>query len=276
MAVGVSGFLNNLKEVLLSRHKDRTTISVGQYQINILKDMAWAFNDGRYYEINVEHWLKHLLGKIEKPVFYDVGSNYGYYSVILSHLTKATYAFEPVAETFNVLKKNIKKNRIKNIIPFQFALSDKEENISINIYSSSGNNSLFNRSIPTDHPTKHIGKANIRTKTLDSLILKATNPIHKPDLIKIDVEGAELNVLRGSRYIVEKYRPVLLVEYSETTSIDAGYTSKDIFNFIKEMDYVIYGLPEDATDLNLIPIDNDIQVPISNILAIPKHAKLIS
>ena len=275
MAVGVSGFLNNLKEVLLSKQKDRATFCVGQYQINILQDMSWAFKDGQYYEINVEHWLKQVLCKLEKPIFYDVGSNYGYYSVILSQLTKTTYAFEPVAETFIVLKKNIKKNRIKNIIQFPFALSDKEESISINIYSSSGNNSMFKRNIPSDHPTKHIGKSNIRTKTIDSLVFSENNRIEKPDLIKIDVEGAELHVLKGAIKTIVKYKPVLLVEYSETTSIDAGYICKDIFDFIKAYDYIIYGLPEDATDLSLITINNDIQIPISNILAIPKYIKLI-
>jgi len=265
-------FNNKVKALCTVNDKNINTYKIQNWQISILRDMDWAFNNGIYYEINVEYWLNKILKEIKDPILYDIGSNYGYYSVIFSSITKRIYSFEPVGDTYKILRRNIKCNKLPNVQLFNIALSDKKETTFINVYSSSGNNSMFKREIPVDHPTKYLKKIKIKTDTIDSLIKEGI--ISVPNIIKIDVEGAELNVLNGAMNTIKEFHPILLVEYSETTSKDAGYSCRDIYDFINSCDYTIYGLSENCSDLSLIPFEVGSNVPISNILAFPKQYKI--
>jgi hypothetical protein len=71
-----------------------------------------------------------------------------------------------------VLYKNIHKNKLENVIPLQYGLSNKETRIKINLYSSSGNNSIFKRQLPAGHSLKFKGEEIINVTSLDNLFTK--------------------------------------------------------------------------------------------------------
>lgn len=72
----------------------------------------------------------------------------------------------------------------------------------------------------------------IYTMTIDSLKLAKCN------LIKMDIEGFEVKALNGARETIKKFRPYLVIEINEEALNKQGNTPQDIFNFLKEMDYI--------------------------------------
>ena len=226
-----------------------------------------------YYERNVSHWMDKVAKTIDSPVFYDVGANFGYYSLKMSQNCEQVHAFEPVSRTFQILEKNILKNQLKNVKTEKLALSDEAGIKTINLYNSSGNNSFFKRNLPRHHLVQFIGTEEVKVGTLDSYLTR--EGILPPEIIKIDVEGAELAVLRGGRETIANHTPVLFVEYLSMTSDDAGYQKEEIIaEILRAGDYEIFGLPEDNNDFELVEFSNFDQKKIANILAIPKGMKV--
>jgi FkbM family methyltransferase len=245
----------------------------GGKRMFVNRGMAWAFSDGAYYERNVEHWLRLSAQRLGNPVVFDIGANAGYYSLILSPLASSVYAFEPGRSTRRQLHVNMLINRTANVHVVGYGLGSTSEQAEFNVYSSNGNNSLYERNIPEGHELKLLRKEQVRIRPLDLLMSQMRIPA--PDLIKIDVEGGELEALRGALGTIRSAKPVMLFEYSEATSHDAGYKRLDLLKLLAPLDYEFYGLAEEPTDLHLYPMNTSSGLStsgkaIDNILAIPR------
>jgi len=174
------------------------------------------------YEAEIRHWFN-----IEKGgVFVDVGSNIGFYSLLLSDKASWVLAFEPCLTTFLTLEHNLLLNKSDNVLSYHIALSDINGNGLLNITDHSGHNSLKSIS------DKVLRKEEIFLKRFDDLKLS----LDRIDLVKIDVEGAELDVLNGMVDSIKKYSPNLIVEIKEPNVEgvqsffdDNGYTVVDRF-----------------------------------------------
>ena len=83
-----------------------------------------TINKYNYYEPLISIIFMKILNN--EDIFIDIGSNIGYYSLLCSKICKKVHSFEPLTENFDILKKNIKINNIKNIIPSKLAISDLE------------------------------------------------------------------------------------------------------------------------------------------------------
>ena len=243
-------------------------VRIGKSIMEVPDDMFWAFVDGDYYEKNVSHWLTKILLCSKNRVFYDIGANYGYYCLKLADSARHIYAFEPISQTNNILFKNILRNNLNNISVYKLGLSDTRSSMEMNVYSSSGNNSLFSRDLPKYSSIRLIGREVIDLVTLDSLF--QDERLSPPDLIKIDIEGGELYALKGASEIIKKYQPALLLEYSEPLLKAAGYTKNDLLTELKRYNYIIYGLSEDVTDLNVYPLTQSDNIEIAHIITLPK------
>lgn len=238
---------------------------VNQNTMEVPEDMVWTFFDnGDYYEKNVAYWLEKLLAGTSHKVFYDIGANYGYYCLKLASSASHIYAFEPVSQTNTILLRNIQRNKLVNITPFQLGLSDKKCQMNMNLYNSSGKNSLFIRHSPVDHL---LGQETIELVPLDTLFEE--KGLQPPDVMKIDIEGGELFALRGAKTLIKTFQPVLLLEYLEEMAQEAGYHREDLLAELQGHAYTIYGIPADSTDLTLYPLERFDQVEIENIIALP-------
>lgn len=150
------------------------------------------------YENEIRDWFN-----IEKgSVFVDVGSNIGFYALLLCDKADLVLAFEPCRKTFLTLTDNILLNGISNILPYRLALSDVNGKGLLNITDHSGHNSL--RKVED----RVLRKEEIFLRRFDDLNLS----LKRVDLVKIDVEGAELDVLKGMTNAIRKYCPKLIVE----------------------------------------------------------------
>lgn len=161
----------------------------------ITKYRARLFNDK---EPEMLDWLDENLQ--DSDVFFDVGANVGIYSIYaaLRNPHTTVYSFEPEYSNLNQLKQNIIINNLSaNIIPFSIALEDKTGISYLHIQDLTTGSALHTESresLEKSFGKDVVWKEGIGTSTLDFL----TESIRvKPTLIKIDVDGNELNILKG-------------------------------------------------------------------------------
>jgi len=241
----------------------------GGSRMVVNQGMAWAFGGGAYYEKNVEFWLRRLAATSGDTVFYDIGANAGYYSIVVGRTSQRVYAFEPGKATRQQLTLNMYLNRRSNVHVVPYGLSDEETTAEFNIYSSSGNNSLFERDIPESHELKLVRKERVKLIDLDTL--REREQFRPPTLIKIDIEGGELSALKGARKTLAKYKPLILLEYSAATSADAGYRREELIELLKPLGYRFYGLSEQVEDCALYDMAAETDRPaIDNVIAVPE------
>lgn len=163
-----------------------------------------------FYETGALHIFKEILGKGD--IFIDVGANIGlmsFYASIIVGDTGKVISFEPTRTFFEDFTNGIKKNNFQNIIPFKKGLG-KEEG-SFPIYFNSVCPSLIK---VNDNDTYEI----IEIETLDEVIKKLQ--ISNVRLIKIDVEGFELEVIRGGvNFFSSPDGPIICIEYVKDQQI---------------------------------------------------------
>ena len=149
-------------------------------------------------------------------VVYDVGSNVGFMTLVAAKLvgpTGAVIAFEPSRETARQLAIQIKVNGLENVTVKRVAVSDREGVSRLMIINGSSDMARLDGTASRGGFTAD--SEQVPTTTLDKVITE--HPV--PDLLKIDVEGAELMVLRGASRLLRDHRPVILIElHSEDLS----------------------------------------------------------
>ncbi len=167
----------------------------------------------------------------------DVGVYRGVYSYEMAKYSKIVHAFEPNPIIFNDIEKNLKKI-IKNIKLYNIALSDKEDLVSLKVpirnknYNKKNYEEYFQMgkaSIHVDNVMDGIESFDVKTKKLDSF-----NFENKISFIKIDVEGHEMEVIKGSENIIKKNKPILLVE------IEEQYTQKKVIDTLSYINSLCY------------------------------------
>lgn len=159
-----------------------------------------------------------------KRRFIDIGANRGMYSFYYSRHFKNVECFEPIKETTTRLACLNKKNiSIHNI-----GLSNKNE--SKTLYIPYKNNNIATPLASINKPS-HFDylKRKIDLKTLDDFNFKDV------DFIKIDVEGNELNVLKGAIKTIQEWTPILLIEIEQRHNTQ---NIVSIFNFIQSHGYI--------------------------------------
>ncbi|MDR7130458.1 FkbM family methyltransferase [Algoriphagus sp. 4150] len=196
--------------------------------------------------------------------FIDVGANQGEYSLWAARkvgIDGRVVAFEPMQQLFDQLTENIRLNEAfhKSIIPVKLGLSDKKGEVIL--YSSADSNEGTNTIYNTEKFSIESGK--IQLDTLDEQLksLEITNV----NFLKIDVEGAELQVLKGALNTLKKHRPIILLEINKDACIAGGYLPEDILALLKPFNYSFskIGLRGSLSKVDELP-------DFCNILALPQ------
>ena len=170
-------------------------------------------------------WIKEILGK--NSVFIDVGANVGAYLYTLENHLKPEniYAFEPNQQLFKRLKRLFPKVNL-----FSLALSDVSTIAEFKIPVINGEKVHTRGTLQTSIKEKNEEKTilqKVEVKPLDDLVFDEvyieqgrnaqTNKLNLKnlDFIKIDVEGNEMQTLRGAKKTIEKFKPILMVEMEQ-------------------------------------------------------------
>ena len=172
----------------------------------------------------------------KSTLIFDCGSNFGFYSLYLASLNEnnQVIAFEASPKTYQELKKNIEENEFKNIQCHNLALTNNE-NQTLTFFESS--NDWESSLIESNFNNKT--KTNISSAKLDSFedrIEKKNQHI----VIKLDVEGYEMQVLDGAKKIIEKYSPIIILEFSIFIDKDNKFNYDYLKSFLVQYDYLIF------------------------------------
>ena len=169
------------------------------------------------YDYNVMNLIKFCTG-INKSNFFDIGANFGTYSVIASENEGTmSYAFEPHPYTFTLLKNNLNVNNRTNVFPYNLAVGDENSIVRFTNTPGSSTNQVINNS--NSDKSDFIEIESIRI--ID--FCKKNNLI--PDIVKIDVEGFEAPVLKGFGEYLSKAN-VFVIEISEEKDFIVGTLNK--------------------------------------------------
>jgi FkbM family methyltransferase len=172
----------------------------------------------------------------EGMTFFDIGAHHGFYTILAAKKVGSSgcvIAFEPSPRERGRLLLHLKLNHCTKlkVEPLALASQDGESTLFLVDGKGTGCNSL--RPPVVSEPTKTI---NVSTMTLDNY-LKKTN-IHRVDFIKMDVEGAELEVLKGAkRLLSQNLRPVVMAEVYDIRTNPWGYPASSIYDFLAERNY---------------------------------------
>jgi len=156
-----------------------------------------------YYEWGVKKYL--LDHKKEFSVFIDGGSGIGDYSILLSRYGIRCIAFEPVQNNFDALLINLELNNLKSTIQaYSVGLGDQNETV----------NFVFN---PVNTGASHIASDNDQAnctaeiRTFDSLLPELNIDKEENILIKLDLEGMEIEAIRGASNFLRDYPNIMIV-----------------------------------------------------------------
>jgi FkbM family methyltransferase len=179
-----------------------------------LRGKKWIVGAGNHgywlgtYEQEKQKWLHDNVH--ENDVFYDLGAHTGYYMLLASLLVGkkgAVYAFEPNPRNLIFLRRHIALNNIENAIAKEAAVADRNGTMPFNFDVSS-----FMGHIDAK------GDLNVNVVSLDFCLEKGE--IRRPDCMKIDVEGAELSVLKGARECLSSFHPRIFLSLHSKELLD--------------------------------------------------------
>ena len=185
---------------------------------------------------NIE--LEDLVKDLKFQTVFDIGSNKGQFILLIEKLFNSdidVYSFEPINEVLKKQKKFFSNK--KNILFFNFALGEKSSKKIFGITKRKDSSSFLkiNNAIRnSDHSVEE--KREIEIKSLDE-VMENRNLI-KPILAKIDVQGYELEVLKGSRNILKKIK-YIIIEVSENEIYTGQSLSNHIIKYLNEINFKV-------------------------------------
>lgn len=213
--------------------------------------MRKCTRNGIHYVLDISDYMDHAvyfgfsdlldfdredLYSMVKPgqTIFDVGGNIGDTALHFAKLQNndgKIFCFEPVPHLFERLKHNVSINDFKNISIHNIALSDKREELFFNLPQSQNSGGIFLSNKVTEESKK------VLSIPLDDFCNE--HKIEKLDLIKIDVEGFELKVLKGAEQTLKKFKPKMFIEINDFHLHRAGGSAKEVVALLEQIGYKI-------------------------------------
>jgi FkbM family methyltransferase len=242
MAIGFSnlnskGLVGKLVRAPLSLIPHGTVLRVLQGALRGKKWIVGSHVHGCWlgsYELDKQQ----LFTKTVKPgdVVLDIGANVGFYTLLSGVLAGEggkVFAFEPSPRNFGFLSRHVKINGLNNVTLFEAAVADQPGEAMFDFADSNAKSHLSSS-----------GSHRVKVLSLDQLL--AEGKIARPNLLKIDVEGAEARVLRGARTLLTSGpRPTIFL------ATHGAEVHRECMDLLREMGYALTsadGRPVDQTD----------------------------
>ncbi len=219
----------------------------------------------RYFPSDYEEenfsFLKSVCG--DGAVVLDIGAHIGLFSAIAAKVTGPNgkvFAFEPATNTIPVLHQTIRINQLGNVIsPENQAMGKDIGKIMFFISDEEADNS---NSLISYKEDRKLNGVEVEVNTIDNFV--ASKKLDRVDFIKIDVEGAEFDTVRGGIEVFKKFQPSFILAIHPEPIEKKGDKLEDIYDFLLSLNYNItynnkfisretFCANKDLIDLHLIP-----------------------
>jgi FkbM family methyltransferase len=192
-----------------------------------------------YSEPEIANFINYYL----KPgmCFVDIGAHLGEYCLLASSVVNnkgKVYAFEPNPDIIPFLFNNIKHNSLENVVVVNSAVSSSNGQVILHIHKEASMSSL--RKIKSGNDNDFIKKVTVSTVCLNSYFFDNSRKI---DIIKVDVEGAELDVIIGASCLLKKSikdAPIWILEFNPLTNTDRLKKNNNVLEILWNNDYNIF------------------------------------
>jgi FkbM family methyltransferase len=233
-------------------------------KVHLRDHVGGAIIRSGYYEARTVRLIESLLAP--GMVFVDVGTHVGQYTLVASALvgsSGAVHSFEPDPATFAWFASNVRRNRLANVRANHAAVAAKAGKLKLYLSSVNdiGSNSL-------EKPPNFSGRVcDVDCVVLDDYL--AGGGVSRVDLMKIDVEGAEGEVLAGaSKLLSSADRPVLILEFEEERQVAFGRSCEELAASVCGYGYELFRLDSENLD-SYVP--RETSAPSVNVLAVPSN-----
>ena len=231
------------------------TISSDSLTVKIDNILITGSIDQRSYlfqlrDCNIDSYTKKVFADLIKPnmVVLDIGACLGIYSIIAASKLDGhgrVYSFEPDYRNYEHLLTNINQNNLSNvIIPVEKALSDKQETISFNL----GTGMRTGSSRYAKYRSGNDGSRKVEAIKLDDFIDKDICA----DVIKMDVEGSEIDALDGMKELIKRSldKLIMIIECNPKTLYYAGALTKNLIDTLRSLELEVMVIDEKSKILS--------------------------
>lgn len=178
----------------------------------------------------------------------DIGANLGFYTIFYSKNSNShqILSFEPFPETFKCLERNISSNQIRNAVAYNLGFFSSDRKMHIGKPSAIKHYRFFDKILKfTDKYQSGCASVYTNDKGVEVPFIAGDSSsiiqsLEKIDFIKIDVEGSELEVLKGIRNTIIKHKPFLKIEFNPAAMKIANISMQSFWDFLNECGYSKY------------------------------------
>ncbi|HWH79239.1 MAG TPA: FkbM family methyltransferase, partial [Candidatus Binatus sp.] len=204
---------------------------------------------------DVESLMTHLFASVIRPgmVVLDIGAFVGWYALLAARQVGdrgKVYAFEPDPRNYELLCENLQLNKVHGrVIPLPRAVSDSPGVQQLFLHGGDQSRSSL---IPSDGGEK---TTRVTTVVLDDFLDRNL----QIDVIKMDIEGGEVNALRGMRGLLARAAPTvkLFVECNPGSLEWAGESAQSLIAELRQLDFAIFMI--DEVNSSLTPVNSTIE-----------------
>ena len=183
-----------------------------------------------------EVWRSISSGLSRGAVFFDVGAHIGYDSLraaVTVGETGRVVAFEPNPNTLTQLRANVEASSARNVVIQPIACTDQETTLTLFDSTLGGNSGESSLSRENAGPATR--SYTVRGRPIDDVVEELG--LRRLDVIKADVEGAELIVLRGATKTLRRFHPKLILEITQGKLANMGTSVDELEAFVRSLGY---------------------------------------
>ncbi len=237
----IKAIINKLKNIISNSNTTLIEKSYPYTHFEVEQNLKFVINNS-IEEFRLKDWggeKEYVLQMVNElrpnDIFYDIGSSVGLVSInAAKKLTNGkVYSFEPDPENILRLTENYKVNNLKNFSIQKMAVGDQYGKMKL--YTSGSNG--YSPSLQKVNGIENY--IEVEVQSIDDLI--DSNAIEKPNVIKIDIEGAEMIAIKGMKRLLESdKRPrTLFVELHPDFLPSFSTTTEEIFEYLSQFNYTI-------------------------------------
>ena len=191
----------------------------------------WRKGQPVAYDWKLVKFFYQRMLEYDAPAILDIGASTGSFCLLTAFHPGATaLAFEPNPAAFDILKANVALNGLKDQVQlWDCALSDVNGKATLKLSANAQQAGHVTLGKPRTYRSE--GSVEVRTRRLDDL------EIEHIDLVKLDVEGMELAVMRGGERLIGAHRPGIVFEFNQQAASQTGHKASDPIELLWSLGY---------------------------------------